>query len=70
MLRQGQTTPAGRCRWFTTGDTELCWSHHLALPLLIRSDGKDLYVVTSAEPFRGAIPPFTPVGAEVGRDDD
>jgi hypothetical protein len=70
MLRLGQTTSAGRCRWFTIGDTELCWSHSLALPLVIRAGGKDVYVVTSAEPFGGTIPPFTPVGADVGRDED
>jgi hypothetical protein len=70
LLRLGQTTPAGRCRWFVTGDTELCWSHRFALPLVIRTRGKAVYVVSSVEPFGGAIPPFVPVGAEVGRDDD
>jgi hypothetical protein len=64
------TTPAGRCRWFRDAGTELCWSRSLALPLVIRADGKDVYTVTSSEPLRGALPPFVPVGTEVGGDDD
>jgi len=70
MLRLGHTTPAGRCRWFKSGETELCWSHSLGLPLVIRASGKDVYAVTSVESFAGAIPPFKPVGAEVGVDQD
>lgn len=44
----------GLCTWFRDGTTELCWSRGLALPLVIRVDGKDV----------------SPIGAEVGADDD
>ena len=70
LERPALTTPAGRCRWFTTAGAELCWSHTLGLPLVIRADGKDVYTVTSAERFRGSLPPFKPIGTTIGADDD
>ena len=68
--RAAGVTPAGRCTWFTDGTRELCWSRDLGLPLVIRVAGSEVYTVTSSSRFRGAMPPFAPVGAEVGRDDD
>jgi len=68
--RPALITPAGRCLWYRDASAELCWSRSLALPLVIRSDGKDVYTVTFAEPFRGTLPGFTPVGVEIGGDDD
>lgn len=63
-------TPAGRCRWFTDGTRELCWSRSLALPLVIRAEGTDVYTVTAAAEFHGVLPPFEPSGTEIGGDDD
>ena len=68
--RPALTTAAGRCTWFRDGATELCWSRSLALPLVIRVDGNDVYTVMSAQRFRGELPPFAPLGAEIGGDDD
>jgi len=68
--RPVQITPAGRCRWFSDAGSEICWSRSLALPLVIRAAGKDVYIVTSAEPLRGELPAFAPAGSEVVRDDD
>jgi hypothetical protein len=70
LRRPDLVTRVGRCAWFTHAGAELCWSRALALPLVVRQDGKDVYLVTSAEPLRAAIPAFAPIGAELGRDDD
>jgi hypothetical protein len=64
------STPAGTCRWFVDGDRELCWSYGLAIPLVIRAGGKDVYTVTTAEAFHRPLAPLAPLGDEIGGDDD
>ncbi|HET7499721.1 MAG TPA: hypothetical protein VFK02_01925 [Kofleriaceae bacterium] len=68
--RPEASTPAGRCRWFADGDRELCWSRSLAIPLVIRAGGKDVYTVSLAEAFHGSLAPLAPLGDELGGDDD
>jgi hypothetical protein len=64
------STPAGACRWFADGGRELCWSRRLAIPLVVRVQGKDVYTVTSAAAFHDPLPPLAPVGTPLGGDDD
>ena len=68
--RPAARAPAGTCRWFLDGNRELCWSRSLAIPLVIRAGGKDVYTVTAAGAFRGTLPPLAPLGDELGGDED
>ncbi|MEO7734693.1 MAG: hypothetical protein ABIY55_27295 [Kofleriaceae bacterium] len=68
--RPALTTAAGRCHWLRDAATEICWSTRLALPLVLRVAGSDVYTVRTAEPLRTRVPPFTPAGHEVVVDDD